>query len=78
MVVEKDNELIMKNILKLEEAAQLIFTVYLNTFLPYAWWWYWVWILAPDLSMLGYLINTKAGAAAYNFVHHKELLWFAI
>jgi hypothetical protein len=26
-------------------------------------------ILAPDLSMLGYLINVRVGAALYNFVH---------
>jgi len=30
-----------------------------------------VWILAPDLSMLGYLAGNKAGAVCYNLVHHK-------
>ena len=26
-------------------------------------------ILAPDLSMVGYLVNTRVGALAYNLVH---------
>lgn len=26
-------------------------------------------ILAPDLSMVGYLVNTRVGAMAYNLVH---------
>ncbi|RYY08734.1 MAG: DUF4260 family protein, partial [Chitinophagaceae bacterium] len=30
-------------------------------------------LLLPDLSMLGYLINTRAGALTYNLVHHKML-----
>ena len=36
----------------------------------------WVWILiffSPDLSMLGYLINSKVGAFTYNLFHHKGL-----
>lgn len=28
--------------------------------------------LSPDISMFGYLINTKTGAFCYNFVHHKS------
>ena len=41
-----------------------------------AWWWFgfsWllfvVLILAPDLSMLGYLAGPRMGAIAYNIVH---------
>ena len=36
----------------------------------------WVWALlffAPDISMLGYLINTKIGAVVYNLFHHKSI-----
>lgn len=61
----------MKLLLKLEEVAQLVLAVYLNTFLPFEWWWYWVLFLTPDISMVGYLVNTKIGAATYNFIHHK-------
>ena len=34
-----------------------------------SWWLFAVLILAPDLSMLGYLAGRKAGAAAYNLAH---------
>jgi hypothetical protein len=61
----------MKNILRLEEAAQWAATIVLSFQLPYAWWWYWVLFLTPDVSMIGYLINTKIGAFTYNLVHHK-------
>ena len=36
-----------------------------------SWWWFWGCLLLPDLSMLGYLANARAGAYTYNFFHHK-------
>lgn len=33
------------------------------------WWWFAVFILAPDLSMVGYLGGPKLGALTYNVVH---------
>jgi hypothetical protein len=74
MVVEKEFlklSLFMKNILRLEEAAQWSATIILSLQLPYAWWWYWLLFLTPDVSMIGYLVNTKTGAFTYNLVHHK-------
>ncbi|GAB3900782.1 DUF4260 domain-containing protein [Larkinella knui] len=61
----------MKTLLKLEEAAQFILSIVLFNQLPFAWWWFPALILVPDLSMLGYLINPKLGAYAYNLMHHK-------
>jgi hypothetical protein len=62
----------MKNVIRAEEAAILAFAVFLNqTTLPFAWWWYWALFLAPDISMVGYLLNTRVGAVIYNIVHHK-------
>jgi len=63
----------MKNILKLEEAFMFGLSIFLFSKLDYAWWWYPVLILAPDLSMVGYLMDTRLGAITYNFVHHKAL-----
>jgi hypothetical protein len=63
----------MKNVLKIEEAAMLGLAIYLNSFLPFAGWVFWAWFLAPDLGMLGYLVNTKVGAITYNLVHHKGI-----
>lgn len=61
----------MNIILKLEETALFIFGIYLFSLLNFDWWWFLVLILAPDLSMLGYLFGNKSGAFFYNFFHHK-------
>jgi Domain of unknown function (DUF4260) len=65
----------MKTILKLEEAAMTVIGIYFltcyNLGLPI-----WLWVLlffTPDISMLGYLVNTKAGAVSYNLFHHKGI-----
>ena len=37
----------------------------------------WVWVFlffTPDIGMLGYLINTRIGAVAYNLFHHKAVV----
>jgi len=63
----------MKNLLRLEEASMFGLALYLNSLLPFAGWVFWVLLLAPDLSMLGYLVNTRIGAILYNLIHHKGL-----
>lgn len=63
----------MKNILKLEDAAEWVFSIVLFSRLEFAWWYYPAVILLPDLAMIGYIFNAKTGAFAYNFVHHKGL-----
>lgn len=61
----------MNNLLKLEELAQLMLSIILFNQLEYSWWVFPACILLPDLSMAGYLVNTKTGAWIYNFFHHK-------
>ncbi len=61
----------MKTLLKIEELLLAALAFYLFLQLDYAWWWFLVLFLAPDLSMLGYLLGPKAGAWSYNLVHHK-------
>jgi hypothetical protein len=63
----------MKNLLKLEEIAQFGLGIFLFSQLTFAWWWFLALILAPDVAMIGYLINSKIGAWIYNFFHHKLL-----
>ena len=65
----------MKTTLKLEEVAMTAIAIYFltnfNLGLPL-----WLWIIlffAPDISMLGYLVDTKVGAFVYNLFHHKGL-----
>jgi hypothetical protein len=38
-----------------------------------SWWWLVVFILAPDITILGYLINPKVGAYGYNLIHTYSL-----
>lgn len=61
--------------IKIEEAAITAVSIYFlskyNLGLP-------IWALAllffsPDLSMLGYLVNTRIGAFTYNLFHHRGL-----
>jgi hypothetical protein len=61
--------------IKIEEAAITAFAIYFLTKfdlgLPV-----WLWILlffSPDLSMLGYLVNTRVGAFTYNLFHHRAV-----
>lgn len=61
----------MKTALKLEEFALFLIGVigfihFGGTEIQFL-----VFILAPDLSMVGYLRNPKTGAFIYNIVHHK-------
>ena len=63
----------MKNILKMEEAAMLLFSIYLFTYLDISWWWFLIFFLSPDIGMLGYFINNKFGAIIYNIFHSKTI-----
>jgi len=61
----------MNQLLKLEEAAQFVLAIILFNQLQYAWYIFPLLLLLPDVSMLGYVFNTKAGAFLYNLFHHK-------
>ncbi len=63
----------MKTLIKVEEAAQFALSIFLFTQLPFAWWVYPALLLVPDVSMIGYAFNNKAGAFMYNLFHHKAL-----
>ena len=63
----------MKWLLKGEELVFFGASIWLFATLGFAWWWFPLLLFVPDLSMLGYLFGTRAGAAAYNIVHHKAL-----
>ena len=63
----------MKTIIKLEELGLFILGIYLFSFLSFEWWWFLILILAPDLSMLGYLFGNKSGAFLYNVFHHRGI-----
>jgi hypothetical protein len=63
----------MKNLLKAEEAAMFILGIFLFSKLSFAWWVFPALLLAPDISMVGYLANPRMGAWLYNLAHHKAI-----
>jgi hypothetical protein len=63
----------MKTLLKLEGLALFGLSIFLFSQLGYAWWWYPLLFFAPDLSMVGYLGGTRAGAVVYNLIHHHAV-----
>ena len=63
----------MKTILKLEELFMFLLGMYLFSLLDFQWWWFLILILLPDIGMVGYVLNNKAGALMYNIFHHKGL-----
>lgn len=65
----------LEKILKLEEAAMMaIGILFLYSLHIHIWWWLWpILFLSPDISMLGYVVNTKVGGLTYNLFHHKAV-----
>ncbi|MFB6343033.1 DUF4260 domain-containing protein [Saccharicrinis sp. FJH62] len=63
----------MTQMIRLEEAALMIFAYVMSLVLGFNWWLFWVCLLIPDLSMLGYLSGPRIGAALYNLFHHRAL-----
>lgn len=56
-------------LLRLEGLAILIFAAYAYSYQGYGWGVFFVFFLVPDLSFLGYLVNSKVGGISYNAAH---------
>jgi hypothetical protein len=56
-------------VLRLDGVAVAVFAVLLYHELSVSWWVFALGFLAPDLAFLAYLVNARAGAAAYNALH---------
>jgi hypothetical protein len=56
-------------ILQAEGAAVFAVTLLVYAKAHFHWWLFALLILAPDLFMLGYLMNVRIGTAVYNLVH---------
>ncbi|MEM6541019.1 MAG: DUF4260 domain-containing protein [Bacteroidota bacterium] len=61
----------MKALLQLEEVGLLVLGIVLYLLLSYPIWLFFALLLAPDIGMLGYLLNDRVGAWSYNFFHHR-------
>jgi hypothetical protein len=60
-------------LLHLEGASIFALTLVLYRAGHFHWWLFALLLLTPDLFMLGYVVNPKVGAAAYNLVHTLAL-----
>jgi hypothetical protein len=56
-------------VLRTEWLAVLVLAIAAYAWLDASWWLFALLILAPDLSMLGYLAGPRVGAAVYNIFH---------
>jgi hypothetical protein len=63
----------MKNVIKAEEFAMFMISIYFFSLLDFKWWIFPALILLPDISFVGYAFNPKVGAMVYNFFHHKAV-----
>ena len=63
----------MKNLIRLEELALFLVSLFVFLQLSYSWWLFPLLFLTPDLSMLGYIKSAQIGAVIYNIVHHRAL-----
>jgi hypothetical protein len=55
--------------LRADAAALLVLTLWAMAWTNGSWIWFLVLFLVPDLSMLGYLLGPRVGAATYNAGH---------
>jgi hypothetical protein len=63
----------MKYLLQAEAIVPFLLSVVLINLLPvhFAWWAWILLFLAPDISMVGYIVNNRVGAVSYNLFHHQ-------
>ena len=61
----------MKRLLQAEEALMFAACLYIFPYFNLSWWWFAACILLPDVGLLGYLLNARAGAYFYNALHHR-------
>lgn len=63
----------IKFLLHIEGFMVLLLTLYLYASFEFSWVLFLVLLLAPDISMLAYLINKKVGMRLYNLFHTYSL-----
>jgi hypothetical protein len=59
----------VRYLLRLEGLVVFLLSVYGYKAAEGHWLWFVVLFLAPDLSMIGYLVNARAGSTTYDLVH---------
>jgi hypothetical protein len=67
-----------KILLHIEGLAVFVLSLYFYEYSQFSWLLFFVLLLAPDISMLGYVINNKIGARLYNFFHTYTIVIIVI
>lgn len=62
-----------KILLHIEGLSVLALSVYFYGYNQFSWLFFIILLLAPDISMLGYLLNNRIGAITYNVFHTYTL-----
>lgn len=62
-----------KILLHIEGFAVLVLSLYFYGYNQFSWVLFFIFLLAPDISMLGYILNNKVGAMIYNLFHTYSL-----
>ncbi len=63
----------MKTLIRLEELAFFLFSIFLYVPLHLPWWYFPILLFTPDFSIAAYLLGPRVGAWVYNFIHHRGL-----
>ncbi|MEN1936443.1 DUF4260 domain-containing protein [Paenibacillus sp. 102] len=58
-----------KKIIHFEGLIVLVATIYIYSLHEFSWFIFFLLLLAPDVSMLAYLLNDQIGAQVYNLFH---------
>jgi|SRR5690625_1608720 len=59
----------VKRIIHLEGAMIFLAMIYLYGLYGFKWWIFILLLFAPDISMVGYMVNNRIGALVYNLCH---------
>ncbi|WP_404451518.1 DUF4260 domain-containing protein [Virgibacillus necropolis] len=62
-----------KYLLHIEGFVVLMLALYFYAQTEIGWGWFFLLLLAPDLSMFGYMVNKKIGSYVYNLFHTYSL-----
>lgn len=59
--------------IRIEEAVMFVASYGATLYLNYSWWLFFALLLLPDLSMAGYIFNSRIGAGIYNIFHNRAV-----
>lgn len=68
----------VKKLVHLEGLVMFLAMIYIYSVYDFNWWLFLLLVLAPDVSMVAYLINNQVGSKIYNLFHTYTISVFII